>query len=98
MATTLGVPLAEVQAWEAGEQFPTKRWVDRLRALHSKGPEGILRKAPKSEPRPISAMSQLDNPELWLLVRKLLAYPELFSKAAKLAAPYEDPAAAATTE
>lgn len=98
LATTLGLPLAEVQAWESGQQFPTKRWVTQLEALLAKGPLGIVRKAPRSKQGSPSAMGQLDNPEVWRLLRKLLAHPQLLKQALELAAPYEDPAASTPTE
>jgi hypothetical protein len=92
LAATLDIPLAEVQAWEAAERFPTKQWIDRLEKLRKNGPDAIVRKSPKaSRPRP-TPMEQLDNPELWLLLRKLIAHPQFYSQVAKLAAAYEDPA------
>jgi transcriptional regulator with XRE-family HTH domain len=98
LATTLGVPLAEVQAWESGEQFPTKRWTARMLSLRARGPAGIVRKAPKTKRGPLSPLAQLDNPELWLLLRKLLAHPKLFAQASELAAAFEDPADTAEPE
>ncbi len=98
LASTLSVPLAEIQAWESGEKFPTKQWAVRLLSLRDEGPAGIVRKSPKAKRAPKSPMSQLDNPELWLLLRKLLAHPDLFAKATELSAAFEDPAAATDPE
>jgi hypothetical protein len=37
-------------------------------------------------------MERLSDPELWKLVRKLLAHPALFRQAQKLAEEFSDPA------
>lgn len=92
LATTLDVPLAEIQSWESGERFPTKQWVDRMDALRDRGPDGVIRKARRATRAQPSAMEQLDNPELWLLLRKLIAHPSLFAETVKLSAKYDDPA------
>lgn len=91
LATTLGLTVAEVQAWESGEQFPTKHWVERMGALRAKGPDAIVRKA-KAGAREVSPMAQLANPEIWEVVRKMLAHRKLLAEVTKLAASYKDPA------
>lgn len=94
LATTLGVPAAEVQAWESGDRFPTKQWVSRMEQLAAQGPDAILKAAKKQGSKPpTSAIEQLDNPDLWKIVRKLLVHPTLFADVSKLAASYDDPAA-----
>lgn len=93
LAATLDVPLTEVQEWEAGEQFPTKRWVTQLEKLGALGPGAITRKKSKGSAATVSAMDQLDNPELWQIVRKLLAHQKFFGEVSQLAEKYEDPAA-----
>lgn len=93
LATTLGIPVTEIQAWESGERFPTKQWVSRLEQLASKGPDAILRSAKRGSKPSTSALEQLDNPELWKIVRKLLVHPALLADVEKLAASYDDPAA-----
>lgn len=97
LATSLDVPLAEVQAWETGERFPTKQWVQCMDTLRAKGPAGIVRKS-RREPSRASPMDQLDNPDLWQLLRKLLAHPKLFAQTVKLAADYKDPAVPSDNE
>lgn len=89
LASTLDLPLAEVQAWELGREFPTKRLVTQLGSLRTIGPSAIVRKGKAGS---ASVMEQLDNPDLWQLVRKLLAHPELLRQALELATPYDDPA------
>lgn len=90
LATTLELPISEIQAWEAGTLFPTKQWVTRLETLRSIGPTGITRKATKNTRQ--TPMQLLDNPELWQILRKLLAHPKLYSEVASLASSYDDPA------
>ncbi|HMA93856.1 MAG TPA: XRE family transcriptional regulator [Polyangiaceae bacterium] len=92
LAATLDIPLAEVQAWEAGEQFPTKRWVTKLEQLAALGPSGIARKKPKNNAAGVAPLDQLGNPDLWLIVRKLLAHQKFFSEVCQLADKYDDPA------
>jgi hypothetical protein len=94
LASSLGAPAADVQAWEAGTQFPTKRWVNRLESLRDKGPNALLGKSAEASGKGASPMAQLDNPEVWQLIRKLLAYPQLFSEVSQIAKDYEDPASA----
>jgi transcriptional regulator with XRE-family HTH domain len=93
LARALGVESAQVHAWERAEQFPTRRWVaamERLRAADR-----------REEPPPpdrdagnvAAGLAALARPELWELVRKLAAYPELFERARELASGYDDPVA-----
>jgi transcriptional regulator with XRE-family HTH domain len=53
LAGVLAVDQATVFAWERGELFPTKQYVDRMKALRSVGPSSIPRK-----PRPLPRASQ----------------------------------------
>lgn len=91
LATTLGVDPKEVTAWETGEQFPTKRYVQAMRALLEKGPSAITRQA-RGKAAPKTGMARLSDPALWRLIRKLVEHPALFEEAAKLSEKYPDPA------
>lgn len=75
-----------VTAWERGELFPTKQYVEKLRAFVEQGPSAIPKKAKGGDP-----YEQLRDPAVWSLVRKLLAHPKLRAEVEKLAARYEDP-------
>ena len=91
LALTLGIEPKELAAWEAGELFPTKRYVGELEALRKKGPTSILR-APKGKSVAKTGMARLADAKLWELVRKLLEHPALFDQVSKLAEAYPDPA------
>ena len=95
LALTLGIEPKEYSAWEAGELFPTKRYVGELEALRKKGPASIAR-APKSKGAAAAktGMARLAEPKLWELVRKLTEHPALFDQVSKLAEAYADPAEA----
>lgn len=88
LATALGLDQATVMAWEKGELFPTKRYVDEMERLRAKGPSAVPRKAKGASPDP---MKLLADPEVWQVVRKLLAHKKLRDDVAKLAAAYGDP-------
>ncbi len=91
LALTLGIEPKEYAAWEAGELFPTKRYVGQLEALRKKGKDAVLR-APKGKPgAPKVGMARLADPKLWELVRKLTEHPALFDQVSKLAEAYPDP-------
>ena len=96
LATTLGVDPKEYAAWEAGELFPTKRYVGELEALRKKGAAAILRtpkaKNATAKTAPVG-MARLADAKLWELVRKLAEHPALFEQVSKLADGYADPAA-----
>jgi len=90
LAAALGLDQATVLAWERGELFPTKQYVDRMAELRSKGPSAIPRKAKSAGD--VSPIKALADPTLWSLVRKLAAHKKLRDEVAKLAAGYKDPA------
>jgi len=92
LALTLGIEPKEFAAWEAGELFPTKRYVSELEALRKKGPSAIQR-APrgKAAAGTKTGMARLSDPKLWELVRKLAEHPALFDQVSKLAEKYPDP-------
>ena len=93
LAMTLGIEPKEIAAWEAGELFPTKRYVGELEALRKKGPTAIVRQ-PKGKAAAAAkvGMARLADAKLWELVRKLAEHPTLFEQVAKLADAYADPA------
>ena len=103
LANTLGVPAGTVIAWEDEREFPTKRYLKQMAALDARGPEAVIRRRKATVPTPSptelprtqrrdSPMAMLAEPELWRLVRKLAAHPELFRQVASLAEPFGDPA------
>lgn len=87
LAQALGLEQATVLAWEKGELFPTKAYVDKMSALREKGPGAIPKKAKGAEP-----MKVLADPALWALVRKLAAHKKLRDATLELAKVYPDPA------
>lgn len=91
LALTLGVEQKEYSAWEAGELFPTKRYVTELEALRKRGSAAIVR-APKGKGAAVKkGMARLADPKLWEVVRKLAEHPALFDQVSQLAAAYPDP-------
>lgn len=92
----MGIDGGEVTAWEAGERFPTKKHVNELERLRERGPSAIVRlKRKRATPTPpATGFDLLADSALWLLVRKLVAYPEFFEQVQELAARLPDPAAA----
>lgn len=88
LAGALGIEQSTVLAWEKGDLFPTKAFVDKMAALAAKGPAAIPKKAKGADP-----MKVLADPALWELVRKLVANKKLRDEVVKLAAAYPDPAA-----
>jgi transcriptional regulator with XRE-family HTH domain len=91
LAGALGVDPKEVSAWEAGELFPTKRYVTAMAALRAKGPTAIVR-APRGKAVAKTGQARLADPVLWRLVRKLVEHPALFDQVVKLSEAYADPA------
>jgi transcriptional regulator with XRE-family HTH domain len=87
LAAALELDQATVLAWERGELFPTKRYIDAMTALLQKGSGAIPKKSKGGDP-----MKVLADPLLWELVRKLAAHKKLRDETAKLAAGYPDPA------
>lgn len=85
LAATLGLEQKEVLAWEAGELFPTKRFVDQMRTLREKGPTAVLKTA---KGKAVSATDRLADPAFWVIVKKLLLHPPLYEQVSKLAASY----------
>jgi transcriptional regulator with XRE-family HTH domain len=93
LAQTLGLEPGEVQAWEAGERFPTKRLVAQMETLRAKGPTSIQRKTAKRPSSSATPLSRLADPEFWAIVRKLASHQDLFVEVAELAKRFDDPTA-----
>jgi transcriptional regulator with XRE-family HTH domain len=87
LASVLGLEQATVLAWEKGDLFPTKPYIDKMEALRAKGPGAVPKKAKGGDP-----IKQLGDPLVWELVRKIAAHKKLRDEVAKLAAGYPDPA------
>jgi DNA-binding transcriptional regulator YiaG len=90
LAAAIGLEQSTVMAWEKGELFPTKPYIDKMNALRAKGPGAIPKKSKGGDP-----MQQLRDPLVWELLRKIAAHKKLRDEVAKLAAGYPDPADAA---
>ncbi|HEY3595647.1 MAG TPA: helix-turn-helix transcriptional regulator [Polyangiaceae bacterium] len=89
LGDAIGVDQKTILAWESGQLFPTKKFVDRMIVLKEKGPSAIPKKARGKEPPP---MRVLADPSLWELLRKVVAHRKLRDEVLKLAAGYDDPA------
>lgn len=87
LAAALDLEQATVLAWERGDLFPTKQYVDQMEALRAKGPTAVPRKSKGDDP-----MRGLMDPQVWELLRKIAAHKKLREAVAKLAAGYADPA------
>jgi len=87
LASALGLEQGTVLAWEKGDLFPTKAFVDKMAALRARGPAAIPKKAKGADP-----MKVLADPALWELLRKVVAHKKLRDELVKLAASYPDPA------
>lgn len=87
LAHALGLEQGTVLAWEKGDLFPTKPFIDKMQALRAKGPAAIPKKAKGPEP-----MKTLTDPAFWEIVRKLSAHKKLRDEVFKLAKAYPDPA------
>lgn len=86
LAQALAIEQATVLAWEKGDLFPTKPFIDKMEQLRTRGPAAIPKKAKGADP-----MKVLADPALWELVRKLVANKKLRDDVIKLAAAYPDP-------
>ena len=90
LGDTIEVTPATVIAWEDAAEFPTKKHIDAMAALAAKGPDAVVRRRRRS--RATTPMAALADPELWRVVRKLAAHPELLRQVQKLAETWNDPA------
>ena len=87
LAAALGLEQATLLAWEKGELFPTKPYIDKMQKLRASGPGAIPRKSKGTDP-----MKTLTDAAFWELVRKLAAHKKLRDEVTKMAAGYTDPA------
>jgi transcriptional regulator with XRE-family HTH domain len=87
LAQALGIEQSTVLAWEKGDLFPTKAFVDKIAELRARGPASIPKKARGEAP-----LKVLADPALWELLRKLVAHKKLRDEVSKLASTYADPA------
>jgi len=76
----------QVLAWEKGDLFPTKPFIDKMEQLRKRGAAAIPKKARGDAP-----MKVLADPALWELVRKIVAHKKLRDEVTKLASGYADP-------
>lgn len=86
LAQAIGLEQSTVLAWEKGDLFPTKPFIDKLEQLRARGSAAIPKKARGDAP-----MKVLADPALWELVRKLVAHKKLRDEVTKLASAYADP-------
>jgi len=86
LAAALDLEPATVSAWERGEMFPTRQYVEKIQAFLAQGPTAIPKKAKGADP-----FEALRDPQVWGLIRKVLAHPKLRAEVGKLAAKYEEP-------
>jgi DNA-binding XRE family transcriptional regulator len=89
LAAVLDLDQATVLAWEKGDLFATKAYVDRMKQLRAKGPGAVPRKA-KAGGDPVKALA---DPQVWEVLRKIAAHKKLRDEVIKLADKYADPAA-----
>jgi transcriptional regulator with XRE-family HTH domain len=85
LAAALEVEPSTVSAWERGDMFPTKQYVDKLEDLVARGAAAVPKKAKGADP-----MDALRDPDVWSLIRKILTHPKLRTEVQKLADKYED--------
>jgi len=89
LAAELRVTPELVTDWELGRRFATRRVVRQLARLRERRQPAVApgRSGQAGSAEPLQALLE---PELWQLLRKLLAYPELRRRASALADEYED--------
>lgn len=86
LSAALGLDQATVLAWEKGELFPTKQYIDKMNALRAKGPGAVPRKSKGADP-----IKVMTDPAFWEIMRKVAAHKKLRDEVIKLAAGYPDP-------
>jgi len=87
LASALGVEQQTVLAWERGELFPTKKFVDELARIREAGPSAV----PKRSRKGATPMEALADPAVWSTIRKLLAHDAFRKEVLRLAERYDDP-------
>ena len=88
LAEALGVTQELVMQWETESRFPTKDHVERMQELRTRGhvPRIRGRRATSESP-----MRVLSDPELWSVMRKLIAHADLRARVIAMAANYDEP-------
>lgn len=86
LAAVLEVEQSVVLAWEKGDLFPTKQYIDKIEALRKVGPSAI----PKKSKIASDPMKLLADPKVWTLLRKVLVHKKLRDDVLKLADGYDD--------
>lgn len=86
LAAALEVAPATIVAWERGDEFPTKRYVEHVERLVAAGSASLPRKAKGSDP-----LEALRDPQVWMIIRKVLAHPRLRAAVEKLCDEYDEP-------
>jgi transcriptional regulator with XRE-family HTH domain len=89
LGAALGVGQDVVMAWEEEKQFPTKRFIAMMEELRTRGPGALPRMRGRAQTA--SPMKLLSDPELWRVVRKILAHPPLFDRVKELCDSFPDP-------
>jgi transcriptional regulator with XRE-family HTH domain len=87
LATTLGIEQREVLAWEAGQLFPTKRFVEQMKVLREKGPSAVVKSV---KGKAVAPTDRLADPAFWAVVKKLALHPALYDQVSKLADKFDD--------
>ncbi len=87
LAKALDLEQPTVLAWEKGDLFPTKQYVDAMEALRREGPARF----PKKKGKKASPMQVLADPALFAILRKLLVHAELRKEVERLGEAYADP-------
>jgi transcriptional regulator with XRE-family HTH domain len=85
LAAALDVEASTVMAWERGEMFPTKQYVEKMQEFVAAGPAAIPKKAKGADP-----LDALRDADVWALIRKIVAHPKLRAEIQKIADKYED--------
>ena len=91
LGAALEIDQQTVLAWEREELFPTKHHCDAMAELRKKGPGAIVKKT-RRKWAALTPMAALASPEVWRLIRKIVAHAELREAVEKLAEGYADPA------
>ncbi|MBL8740167.1 MAG: helix-turn-helix transcriptional regulator [Myxococcales bacterium] len=87
LAAALGIEQEEVLAWERGDRFPTKKFVDEMERIRNEGPAAV----PKRSRKGASPLEVLSDPALWSAFRKMLVHETLRKEVLRLADRYDEP-------
>ncbi len=90
LALAIDVDQATILSWERGETFPTKQFVARLEAARARGAKAIPRKS-RAAVTKTDPLELLGDPEVWGLIRKLIANADFRREAFELAKRFDAP-------